>query len=50
MKLEFDNKLSEKQILSNAAEVKADFTVDSGNSMLFKGDNFNVLSVLLKKI
>ncbi len=49
MELKFDNKLSEKQILSNASKVKSNFVLSDENSLLFKGDNFQVLSILLNK-
>lgn len=50
MELKFDNKLAEKQILLNASKVKTSLELDDNSSMLFKGDNFEVLSILLKKI
>ena len=49
MELKFDNKLTEKQILLNASKVKTFLELDDNRSMLFKGDNFEVLSILLKK-
>ena len=49
MELRFDNKLTEKQILSNANKVKSNFDINSNTSILFRGDNFEALSILLKK-
>ena len=49
MELKFAHKLTEKQILSKADKVKFDLDIDVGNSILFKGDNFQALSILLKK-
>lgn len=49
MELKFDNKLTEKQILSNANKVKSDLDINYDTSILFKGDNFKALSILLKK-
>lgn len=48
MELKFDNKLTEKQILSNANRVKPDFEISDRYSILFKGDNFEALSILLR--
>lgn len=48
MELKFDNKISEKQILSDASKIKSPFELNYDGSMLFKGDNFEVLSLLLK--
>lgn len=47
MELKFDNKLSEKQILSIASKVKSSFEIPSDNSLLFKSENFKALSILL---
>ena len=49
MELRFDNKLTEKQILSNANKVKSNFDINCNTSILFRGDNFEALSILLKK-
>ena len=49
MELKFENKLTEKQILSKANKIKSNFEFDFNSSFLFKGDNFEVLSILLKK-
>lgn len=47
MELKFDNKISEKQVLSNANKNKSPFELNYNGSMLFMGDNFEVLSILL---
>lgn len=47
MELKFEHKLTERQILSKAGEVKSNFRLSGENSLLFKGDNFEVLSILL---
>ena len=49
MELKFGNKLTEKQILSNANKVKTNFEISDDISILFKGDNFEALSILLRK-
>ena len=49
MELKFDNKLTEKQILLNANKIKTHFEMEDNTSILFKGDNFEALSILLKK-
>lgn len=49
MELKFDNKLTEKQILLNANKIKTRFEMEDNTSILFKGDNFEALSILLKK-
>ena len=49
MELRFYNKLTEKQILSNANKVKSNFDINCNTSILFRGDNFEALSILLKK-
>ncbi len=48
MELKFDNKISEKQILSKAKKIKPPFELNSNGSMLFEGDNFEALSILMK--
>ena len=48
MELKFDNKISEKQVLSKANKNKSPFELNYNGSMLFMGDNFEVLSILLK--
>lgn len=47
MELKFDNKISEKQVLSKANKNKSPFELNYNGSMLFMGDNFEVLSILL---
>lgn len=47
MELKFDNKISEKQVLSKANKNKSPFELNYNGSMLFMGDNFGVLSILL---
>jgi len=47
MELKFDNKISEKQVLSKANKYKSLFELNYNGSMLFMGDNFEVLSILL---
>lgn len=47
MELKFDNKISEKQVLSKANKNKSSFELNYNGSMLFMGDNFEVLSILL---
>lgn len=47
MELKFDNKISEKQVLSKANKYKSPFELNHNGSMLFMGDNFEVLSILL---
>lgn len=47
MELKFDNKISEKQVLSTANKNKSPFELNYNGSMLFMGDNFEVLSILL---
>lgn len=47
MELKFDNKISEKQVLSKANKNKSPFELNYNESMLFMGDNFEVLSILL---
>lgn len=49
MELKFDNKLTEKQILLNANKIETRFEMEDNTSILFKGDNFEALSILLKK-
>ena len=49
MELKFENKLTENQILSKAGKINSKFDIDENNSVLFKGDNFEALSLLLKK-
>ena len=49
MELKFDNKLTEKQILLNANKIKTHFEMEDNTSILLKGDNFEALSILLKK-
>ena len=48
MELYYDNKKSQMQILKNANSINYDINIDN-KSLLFKGDNFDVLSFLLKK-
>ncbi len=48
MELKFDNKLTEKQILSKIDKVESKFEIIENTSILFKGDNFDALSLLLK--
>jgi adenine-specific DNA-methyltransferase len=48
MELKFDNKLKEEQILSNAAKIISPFEISAKDSLLFKGDNFQALSLMLK--
>lgn len=48
MELKFDNKISEKQVLSKANSYKSPFELNYSGSMLFMGDNFDALSILLK--
>lgn len=48
MELYYENKKSQIQILKNASDVN--YNIDINNdSLLFKGDNFEVLAILLKK-
>lgn len=47
MELKFDNKISEKQVLSKANKNKSPFELNYNGSMLFMGDNFEALSILL---
>lgn len=47
MELKFDNKISEKQVLSKANKNNSPFELNYNGSMLFMGDNFEVLSILL---
>ena len=47
MELKFDNKISEKQVLSKSNKNKSPFELNYNGSMLFMGDNFEVLSILL---
>ena len=47
MELKFDNKISAKQVLSKANKNKSPFELNYNGSMLFMGDNFEVLSILL---
>jgi hypothetical protein len=42
----FDNKISEKQVLSKANKNKSPFELNYNGSMLFMGDNFEVLKLL----
>ena len=49
MELKFDNKLTEKQILLKANKIETRFEMEDNTSILFKGDNFEALSILLKK-
>lgn len=48
MELYYENKKSQLQILKNADNIDYDIDISNG-SLLFKGDNFEALSVLLKK-
>lgn len=48
MELYYDNKKSQMQILENANNINYDINISNG-SLLFKGDNFDALSFLLKK-
>lgn len=46
MELYYENKKSQMQILNNASNINYDVNI-SNDSLLFKGDSFNVLSFLL---
>lgn len=48
MELYYENKKSQSQILKNANNIDYDIDISNG-SLLFKGDNFEALSFLLKK-
>ena len=48
MELYYENKKSQLQILKNANNIDYDIDISNG-SLLFKGDNFEALSFLLKK-
>lgn len=48
MELYYENKKSQLQILKNANNIDYDIHISNG-SLLFKGDNFEALSFLLKK-
>ena len=48
MELYYENKKSQLQILKNAYNIDYDINISNG-SLLFKGDNFEALSFLLKK-
>lgn len=48
MELYYENKKSQLQILKNANNIDYDIDISNG-SLLFKGDNFDALSFLLKK-
>lgn len=48
MELVYNNKKSVSQILKNAAKINYNINLEH-RSLLFKGDNFNVLAFLLKK-
>lgn len=48
MELYYENKKSQLQILKNADNIDYDIDISNG-SLLFKGDNFEALSFLLKK-
>lgn len=49
MELIFSNKLSEKEILSKANKIKRYCNINYNDSILFKGDNFEALSILQDK-
>lgn len=49
MELKFENKLTEKQIIRKANKIKSNISVSDNISILFKGDNFSALSLLLNK-
>ncbi|MEG2410473.1 MAG: site-specific DNA-methyltransferase [Erysipelotrichaceae bacterium] len=48
MKIVYDNKMSEDAILKKAHNEKTDFEFPNNKSLLFKGDNFKALSLLMK--
>ena len=48
MKIIYDDKADEKEILNRAQNVNYDIALNNKNSLLFKGENFKVLSYLLK--
>lgn len=48
LELYYENKKSQQQILNNATNINYNIDLKS-ESLLFKGDNFNVLAFLLKK-
>ena len=48
MKIIYDNKADEKEILNRAQNVNYDISLNNRSSLLFKGENFKVLSYLLK--
>lgn len=49
MMIVYDNKSEEKDILKRAEKINYEISLDKGSSMLFKGDNFDVLSFLMKE-
>lgn len=49
MELQYEYKKTETDILKSASEVNCDINIDYEKSLLFYGENFEVLSFLLKK-
>ncbi len=49
MELYYEDKKDQKQILEKANNINYNININNNESLLFKGDNFKVLSFLLKK-
>lgn len=48
MEITYKNKIDEKNILDKASKIDNKLNIENGKSLLLKGDNFKVLSNLLK--